>query len=78
MVFLPSLSISKTLMASSGLRERNSLAGSVWRRPCGTGERIWSGLMNDSALTTDMFVLFERLSGKKSDGELSLWLYRAL
>lgn len=41
-------------MASSGLRERNSLAGSVWRRPCATGERTWSGFMNDTALTTDM------------------------
>lgn len=29
---LPSRSISNTLMASSGLRQRNSLAGSVWRR----------------------------------------------
>ena len=55
---LPSLSISNTLMASSGLRERNSLAGSVWRRPRGPGERMWSGLMNDTALTTDMVFSF--------------------
>ena len=51
----PSLSISNTLIASSGLRERNSLAGSVWRRPRGPGERIWSGLMNCTELTKDMF-----------------------
>lgn len=53
---LPSLSISNTLMASSVLRERNSLAGSVWRRCLAGDTDAWRGLKKGSALTVDMLV----------------------
>ena len=79
-VILPSLSISNTLMASSGLRERNSLAGSVWRRPCGPGERMWSGFMKGTALTNDMVLFYppqKRASKWSKDAEILLSLQSA-
>lgn len=54
---LPSLSISNTLMASSGVRHRNSLAGSVcrrWRPEELCGLLRWMGLRNGRALITDI------------------------
>lgn len=57
---LPSLSISNTLIASSVLRERNSLAGRVclrWR-PGEMGTLwLWRGIRKGSALCTDMLSL---------------------
>lgn len=41
-------------MASSGLRDRNSLAGRVCLRAWGPGEPRWGGRRNGAALATDM------------------------
>lgn len=53
-------------MASSGLRERNSLAGSVWRRPWGTGERMGRGFRKGTALTTDIVLIIPRKFRRKT------------